>query len=103
MLNAGRSLRAEFETCDIEVDRDLFELNVFSQVNLATILVRHFIEWNQGHVVVMSSTAGKAGAPGARCYAASKHALHVCIGSFRVRRVCLQSRLDASRLQVNLL
>ena len=32
--NAGRSQRARWEYTDIGVDRDLFDINVFSVVNL---------------------------------------------------------------------
>jgi short-subunit dehydrogenase len=33
--NAGRSQRARWEHTDIQVDKDLFDLNVFSIINLS--------------------------------------------------------------------
>ena len=42
--NAGQSQRARWEHTDIKVDRDLFDLNVFSVVNLTRLILPHFIE-----------------------------------------------------------
>ena len=44
--NAGRTQRAKWEDIDIQVDRDMFELNVFSVVNLSRIYVKHLIRHN---------------------------------------------------------
>jgi len=81
--NAGRSQRAPFEKVDIQVDRDLFELNVFSQVALSTVVLHHFMERKQGHFAVTSSIAGKIGVPDSRSYTASKHAMHGYFESLR--------------------
>ena len=75
--NAGRSQRARWEHTDIEVDLDLFNLNVFSIVNLSRCIMPHFLERNSGTFALMSSTAGKAGVPFSGSYTGSKHALHV--------------------------
>ena len=40
--NAGRSQRARWDAIDLAVDRDIFELNVFSLVALARLVNRHF-------------------------------------------------------------
>ena len=42
--NAGRSQRADWNDIDTAVDRDLFELNVFSPVALARHVNRYFEE-----------------------------------------------------------
>ena len=77
MNNAGRSQRAEFQRVQVDVDRALFELNVFGPVALARTVLPHFIERGSGQVVVTSSVMGKFAAPYSCSYAASKHALHV--------------------------
>ena len=79
MNNAGRSQRAYWENIDIQVDKDLFELNVFSLVNLSRIVLRYFLEHGGGQFAVVSSAAGKVGVPNSGTYTASKHALHVSI------------------------
>jgi dehydrogenase/reductase SDR family protein 7 len=76
--NAGRSQRAEWNKIDINVDREVFELDVFSVVHLSRLAVTYFEERNvQGQVAVTSSTAGIIGAPISASYTGAKHALHV--------------------------
>lgn len=74
--NAGRTQRALWDAIDIDVDKDMFELNVFSLVALARIVNKYFSKNGGGHHVITSSTAGKMGAPLSASYTASKHALH---------------------------
>ncbi|KAG8187398.1 hypothetical protein JTE90_016942 [Oedothorax gibbosus] len=74
--NAGRSQRAKFEDIDIKVDKDLFDLNVFSTLSLTRKVLPHFIGNKKGHFVVTSSCTGKMGAPFSASYTGSKHALH---------------------------
>ena len=62
---------------DLQVDKDMFELNVFSIVPLTRLIIPHFISNGGGALAVMSSAAGKAGAPFSGTYTATKHALHV--------------------------
>lgn len=81
--NAGRSQRARWEHTDIQVDKDLFELNVFSVINLTRVVLPHMLERKAGCVAVMSSSAGKAGAPFSGSYTGSKHALHGYFESLR--------------------
>lgn len=75
--NAGRSQRAVWENVDIEVDRQVFDLNVFGVVNLSRIAVQYFNKKKDGHIVVTSSLAGILGAPFSCSYTGSKHAVHV--------------------------
>ncbi|XP_013777266.1 dehydrogenase/reductase SDR family member 7-like [Limulus polyphemus] len=81
--NAGRTQRAMFVDIELEVDRQMFELNVLSSVSLSRIVLRHFIEQGAGHFVITSSGAGKFGAPNSASYTASKHALHGYFESLR--------------------
>lgn len=81
--NAGRSQRAMWEDIEMEVDRDIFELNVFSVVSLSRIAVNYFNKLERGHIVVMSSLAGVIGAPCSASYTATKHAIQGYFNSLR--------------------
>jgi len=81
--NAGRSQRALWHEIEPEVDKQLFELNVFSLINMNRLVLRHFFEAGEGHLAVMSSIAGKIGAPNSGSYTASKFALHGYFESLR--------------------
>lgn len=59
--NAGRSQRAVWENIEIQVDREILELNVLSVVSLTRLVLPHMLERKQGHIVNMSSLAGKLG------------------------------------------
>lgn len=83
--NAGRSQRAAFEKIDINVDEDMFRVNVFGPVSLTRAVLNHWISVNyQGQVVVTSSVAGISPAPFSCTYSGSKYALH---GYFETLRV----------------
>ncbi len=75
--NAGRSQRARWEHIDLNVDREVFDLNVFSAVHLSRLVIPHFMANGGGNFALMSSVAGKAGVPFSATYTGSKHALHV--------------------------
>ncbi|XP_065091884.1 dehydrogenase/reductase SDR family member 7-like isoform X2 [Ochlerotatus camptorhynchus] len=75
--NAGRSQRADWNNISVKVDRELFELDVFSVVHLSRIALNFFIRNSmKGHLAVTSSTAGLIGAPNSASYTGAKHALH---------------------------
>lgn len=82
--NAGRSQRANWENIELNVDREIFELNVFSYLSLTRIAVKYFLENNLGQIVVISSLSGIFPAPYSASYTGSKYALHVSI----LRIVC---------------
>lgn len=81
--NAGRSQRAAWETTEIEVDKQMFELNVFAVVNLSRIAIDHFNKRNGGQLAVVSSLAGVIGVPFSGSYTGSKHAIHGYFNSLR--------------------
>ncbi|XP_054272249.1 dehydrogenase/reductase SDR family member 7-like isoform X1 [Macrosteles quadrilineatus] len=85
--NAGRSQRAVWENIAISVDRDIFELNVFSVISLSRLAVRYFNEKGGGHLVVMSSLAGVVGAPYSGSYTGTKHAIMGYFESLRLERM----------------
>ncbi|XP_050406980.2 dehydrogenase/reductase SDR family member 7 isoform X2 [Patella vulgata] len=82
--NAGRSQRAAWIETDIEVDRQMFELNVLGTLSLTKAVLPKMVEQKSGHIVVISSAAGKLGAPNSGSYTGSKHALHGYFESLRI-------------------
>uniref|UniRef100_A0A224XFQ0 Putative 11beta-hydroxysteroid dehydrogenase type 1 n=1 Tax=Panstrongylus lignarius TaxID=156445 RepID=A0A224XFQ0_9HEMI len=75
--NAGRSQRAFWEKIELEVDYEMFQLNVFSVISLSRIAVEYFEKMDHGgQLVVTSSVAGLIGVPFSGSYTGSKHALH---------------------------
>ncbi|XP_018325407.1 dehydrogenase/reductase SDR family member 7 [Agrilus planipennis] len=84
--NAGRSQRATWENIELDIHKQLFELNVFSVVNLTSIAVRYFNSKGSGHVAVTSSLAGVVGVPFSGSYTGSKHAIHGFFNSLRTEK-----------------
>ncbi len=74
--NAGVSQRSYALDTDIQVDRDLFEVNFFGSVMVTKAILPWMISKGGGHIIVLSSMAGKYGFRMRSAYAASKHALH---------------------------
>ncbi|CAH1185820.1 unnamed protein product [Phyllotreta striolata] len=85
--NAGRSQRANWEEIELEVDKQLFDLNVFAVVNLTRVALEHFNATGEGHVAVVSSVAGVIGAPYSGTYTGSKHAIHGYFNSLRIENM----------------
>ena len=61
MNNGGRSQRGTIVNTDFKVDQELFELNVIGTISLTKFVLPHMIKRNDGHIVVVSSIAGKVG------------------------------------------
>ncbi|OQR73708.1 dehydrogenase/reductase SDR family member 7-like [Tropilaelaps mercedesae] len=76
--NAGRSQRSEFVKIPMQIERELFDVNVFGMISLTRQVLKYWAEQNKvnGQILVTSSAAGKWGAPFSATYNASKHALH---------------------------
>jgi dehydrogenase/reductase SDR family protein 7 len=70
--NAGRSQRAFVVDTELEVDRQMIELNVISQISLTKCVLPHMIQRRSGHVVITSSVAGKTGVPFSATYCLTK-------------------------------
>ncbi|CAG5131725.1 unnamed protein product, partial [Candidula unifasciata] len=81
--NAGRSQRSPWMEVELDVDRELFELNVLGPVSLTQQVLPHMIDRKQGQIVVISSLVGKIGSPYVRSYTGSKHAVHGYFESLR--------------------
>jgi dehydrogenase/reductase SDR family protein 7B len=82
--NGGMSQRSEMEKTSIEIDRDLMEVNYFSAVNLTRAVLPYMKRQKSGHIIVISSVAGKFGFYLRSGYSAAKHALHGFFDSFRL-------------------
>lgn len=82
--NGGISQRAEAEKTTIETDRELMEVNYFSAVNLTRAVLPYMKRQKGGHIIVISSVAGKFGFYLRSGYSAAKHALHGFFESFRL-------------------
>lgn len=75
--NAGRSQRAIWENIELPVDKEMFELNVFSNLSLSRIVMKYFLERKKGHIALTSSIAGIIPVPFSATYSGTKFALHV--------------------------
>jgi len=74
--NAGLSVKDFAMNTNLSIDQKLMNINYFGPMVLTKNLLPHFLQRNQGHIVVTSSLSGKYGVPKIASYAASKHALH---------------------------
>ncbi len=74
--NGGISQRSNVAETDLSIDRKIMEINFFGNVALSKAVLPHMIKNKSGHIVVISSIAGKFGFFLRSAYSASKHALH---------------------------
>ena len=74
--NAGLAVKEFTLDTGLSIDQKLMNINYFGPMVLTKNLLPHFLERNEGHIVVTSSLSGKYGVPKIAAYAASKHALH---------------------------
>jgi dehydrogenase/reductase SDR family member 7B len=82
--NGGYSQRSEAMMTPIDIDRQLMEVNYFSYVNLSKAVLPYMKRQKSGHIVVVSSIAGKFGFFLRSSYSAAKHALHGFFDSLRL-------------------
>ena len=72
---AGVTQRSIAAETNMEVYRDLMEINFFAPVAITRFLLPHFAQRPASHIVVIGSMAGLMGFPKRTGYAAAKHAL----------------------------
>lgn len=82
--NGGVSQRSEVWETSESVERQIMETNYFGNIALAKSVLAQFRERQEGHLVIMSSIAGKFGFFQRSSYSASKHALHGYYESLRL-------------------
>ncbi|CAH1975117.1 unnamed protein product [Acanthoscelides obtectus] len=85
--NAGRSQRALWENIDLEVDKQMFDLNVFGPVNLTRIALEHFNRVGSGHIAVVTSLAGVMGVPYSGSYCGTKFSEHGYFNALRIEKL----------------
>lgn len=82
--NGGISQRALTKDTSIEIDRKIMEVNFFGTVALTKSVLPFMLKQKSGHIIAMSSIAGKFGFYYRSAYSASKHALHGFFESLRM-------------------
>ena len=82
--NGGLSQRSEASDTPLQVDRRIMEINYFGNIALTKAVVPYMQQQKSGHIVVISSIAGKFGFFLRSAYSASKHALHGFYESLRL-------------------
>jgi len=80
--NAGISMRAAFEEVDLEVIKEVMNINFFGAINTTKYCLPHIIQ-SKGSIVGISSIAGYRGLPGRVGYSASKFALQGFLEALR--------------------
>ena len=83
-LNAGHGLNQAMVNCDMEQCRKLFELNVFSAIELASLAAKRMIKNKDGHILFCTSCLSKFSTPQHGVYSASKSALEAMAKSMRM-------------------
>lgn len=73
--NGGLSQRGEAGDTSLDVDRRIMEINYFGTIALTKAVLPTMQKQQSGHIIVISSIAGKFGFFLRSAYAASKHAL----------------------------
>lgn len=82
--NGGFSQRSAAIDTPEELDRKIMEVNYFSSVALTKAVLPYMKHQKAGHIVVVSSIAGKFGFYLRTSYSAAKHALHGFFESLRL-------------------
>lgn len=82
--NGGYSQRSEAMETSLEIDRQLMEVNYFSYVSLTKAVLPYMKRQKSGHLIIISSIAGKFGFFLRTSYSAAKHALHGFFDSLRL-------------------
>ncbi len=84
--NAGISMRALFNDCDLQVIRQVMDINFWGTV-YSTKFALPYILQQKGSVVGISSIAGIKGLPARTGYSASKFAMHGFLESLRIENL----------------
>lgn len=82
--NGGYSQRGAAIETSLEIDRKIMEVNYFAHVSISKAVLPYMKRQKYGHIVVISSIAGKFGFYLRSSYSAAKHALHGFFESLRL-------------------
>lgn len=80
--NAGISMRALFEDMDLEVFRQVMDINLWGTIYATKFALPYILE-SKGSIVGVSSINGYRGTPARTAYTASKHAINGFMESLR--------------------
>jgi dehydrogenase/reductase SDR family member 7B len=86
ICNAGISMRALFEEVDLNVIRQLMDVNFWGTVYCAKYALPHLLK-RQGSIAGISSVAGKKGLPARTGYSASKFAMEGFLETLRTENL----------------
>ena len=86
ICNAGLSMRALFDDCDLSVLHRLMDVNFWGTVN-CTKYALPYLQKSKGSLVGISSVAGIHGLPGRTGYSASKYAMTGFLDTIRVENL----------------
>jgi short-subunit dehydrogenase len=82
--NGGFSQRSDAVNTPLDLDRKIMEVNYFANIALSKNVLPYMIKQGNGHIIVISSIAGKFGFYLRSSYSAAKHALHGFYESVRL-------------------
>lgn len=82
--NAGHGIDQRMIDCELDLFRELFELNVVAAVELASLAAQKMIEEKRGHILLCTSCLSKFATPHHGAYCASKSALEAIAKSMRM-------------------
>ena len=86
ICNAGLSMRALFDDCDLAVLHRLMDVNFWGTVNCCKYALP-YIQASHGSIVGISSVAGLHGLPGRTGYSASKYAMTGFLETLRIENL----------------
>ena len=86
ICNAGLSMRALFDDCDLAVLHRLMDVNFWGTVN-CTKYALPWLQRSRGSLVGISSVAGLHGLPGRTGYSASKYAMTGFLETIRIENL----------------
>ncbi|MCB2113877.1 MAG: SDR family NAD(P)-dependent oxidoreductase [Parvularculaceae bacterium] len=91
--NAGVSQRSLALDTSFDVYRRIMEIDFFAPLRLTQLVLPSMVARRSGHISIVSSIAGKVGAPLRTAYCAAKHA---CIGYFDALRAEIEKPYGVS-------
>lgn len=86
ICNAGLSMRAIFDDCDLSVLHRLMDVNFWGAVNCCKYALP-YLQQTKGSIVGISSVAGLHGLPGRTGYSASKYAMTGFLETLRIENL----------------
>lgn len=84
--NAGISMRAVFNNCELSVIESVMNINFWGTVYCTKFALPHLLK-TRGSLVAVSSLAGIKGLPGRTGYSASKFAIHGFMEALRIENL----------------